>query len=728
MNKKTSDECLKKMVTLALVLGTSAMLNVAFAEETPSYDLDTVVVTATKVKQAIKDVPASVTVVTAKDIEKMNVKTVDEALRESAGVFASRSKGLTGTTAAVGLRGFSGSGETMVLLDGQPLNQAYAGSVNWSAVPIQSIERIEIVRGAASALYGSQAMGGVINIITKNPEKQEVRVSTKYESFNTKINQLDISDKVNDKFSYQIGYEKKTSDGYATDRVTKSSVPSGYTGYETTTNTKGTSKVYIVGDKGKNTWDENIFHSKFNYKLDDSRNLSFGFQHDKYKYGYSAGHNYLTNSSTGAAYSGYSFSTFLGLPGGRETNIYTFGYRDKNAGVTFNAGLTDVLHSWYISSVVGAATSTGGTGVLSDTPSTRWNFDVQKELSLNPNDQMVFGVNYKLDWIHNREFALSNWINTGSKTGVNVEAEGKSQTLGLFVQDEHKLNDKWRLTLGGRYDSWKNQDKMNNGNDRDDAAFSPKLGLTYKQDETSQLYMSVGKAFTAPDMYKMYRTWTSTTGNTQTVYNGNPDLKAEKVTSSEIGWKKQLDKKTNMTLSCFYNDVTNMVFLRDVSSSTTGGITTNIKKYDNAEKGRTKGFEWELKHTISPAWTGFINYTYQDATIVKYSAKPSIEGKKVTGIPEQMFNIGLDYKQDKLSGNIYGNYVSKRYSSDDNSDTANNVPTSYDPYFIVNTNLNYQFDSKTSVTFGVNNLFDRNYYSYYVAPGRSYSLEVTYKF
>lgn len=703
MKRKKHHGLLKKSLAITLALGTSTMFSMAQAEEeTPSYNLDTVVVTATKIEQTIKDIPVSVTVITAEDIEKMNVQTVDQALRLASGVYATRNKGLTNTTAAISLRGFSGQGQTLVLLDGQPLNQAYAGAVNWSSIPIQSIERIEVVKGSNSALYGSQAMGGVINIITKNPQTQEIRLSVKYESYNTWTEQLDVSDKVSAKFSYHLGYERKTSDGYIADLKTVTSLPAGTTGGTPTTDSKG-NPVYIVGDKGKNTWDENILHGKFVYSIDDQRNVSLGIQHDKYEYGYGEGHNYLGNYTP-------SYNTFLGLPGGRETNVYTLGYKDKGTGLTVNIGLTDVVSNWYISSV-----ANNQTGVISETPSRRWNVDVQKELQITEKDRMVAGVNYRNDWIHNQEYNLSNWL-TRTKTTLRVEAEGRAKTKGVFMQDEHRFNDKWSLTFGGRYDAWDNQDETHAGNDRDASAFSPKIGVTYKQNASSQVYLSAGKAFNAPDMYKMYRTWV----NGSTTYLGNPDLKSEKVSSVELGWKKSFSENTNFNISYFHNETKNMIFYENIAA--------NIKQYRNAEEGRTDGVELELSHRLNSSWTSFLNYTYQHAVISEYAAKPQIEGKQVSGVPKQMFNIGFDYQKNKLRGSLFGSYVSKRYSSDDESDVVNGVPTSYDPYFIVNANLAYQWDKNSSVTFGVNNLFNREYFSYYVAPGRTYSFQLTRKF
>lgn len=760
MNRKKHREFLKKSIAVTLALGTSTIFAVARAEEeTLDYQLDTIVVTATKVEQSIEDVPASVTVITAEDIAKMNVQTLDQALRMAVGVFDSRGKGLTATTTAITLRGFTGQQRTLVLLDGQPLNQAYSGSVSWSAIPLESVERVEIVKGSNSALYGGSAMGGVINIITKKPQKQDIQVSIKTETHDSQDYRLDVSDKINDHWSYRFGYEKKKMGGYASGLVTLSRASTdgastaGIQGWSKTTNSTGDDK-YIVGDTGNNTWDENTVNGKLMYRIDDDKSISFSVLHDKYEYGYENGHNYLTDSAGNPFTSGYFAvdgghrariysNTFLGLPGGRESNVYALGYDDKGHGITFNAGLNDVVSSWYISNTATTATVNSGTGRISDAPSKRWNIDLQKELSVTDKDRMVVGVNYRHDWIHNQENNLSNWTDYNSITGLYSQAEGRSRTVALFVQDEHKLNDQTSITFGGRYDSWKNYDGVNQTtiggvlqsptyyDARSDSAFSPKIAVMYKASEDSQVHLSWGKSFSSPDLYNMYRSWISTTnppaGSTGTLYDGNPDLEPELVTSWELGWNRKMGAKTNVSLTYFQNTIKNMVYRQDLGINYPS-TTYRWQKFMNAGEGENKGVELELNQRFSDKWSGFFNYTHQRPIITKNSADPDTVGKLVQQAPKEMFNIGFDYQHDKWRGRLAGSYVSKRYGQDDNSDVINGVYGSYDPYFIANMNIVYQYDPQTSMTFGVDNLFDRQYYGYYIAPGRTYSLQVTRKF
>lgn len=111
-----------------------------------------IVVTATKTEKTLEDVPRSVTVITREEMRKKNIQTVDDALNTIPGLFVKRSKGLMDSTASVRIRGFSLDRYTLVLIDGQPLNDSYTGGVEWGALPVENIERIEVIRGLASAL------------------------------------------------------------------------------------------------------------------------------------------------------------------------------------------------------------------------------------------------------------------------------------------------------------------------------------------------------------------------------------------------------------------------------------------------------------------------------------------------------------------------------------------------------------------------------------------------
>ena len=184
-----------RLVLAGLMVGTGGFSGLSFAEE-GALELEEVVVTATRVERLITDIPASVSVITREEIEKSYARAVDDLLRREAGVLVRRSRGLAFTgPIAVRMRGTGDTARVLILKDGVPLNTRYeaSGGILLNEMSLQDIERIEIVRGPASALYGSSAMGGVINIITRPADPGlSGNVSLEAGSFDTGIGSLGL--------------------------------------------------------------------------------------------------------------------------------------------------------------------------------------------------------------------------------------------------------------------------------------------------------------------------------------------------------------------------------------------------------------------------------------------------------------------------------------------------------------------------------------------------------
>ena len=126
----------------------------------------TVTVTGTRSPMEIDKSPVSTSVVDRKELEGRNIRQIDQALTQVEGVNAVRTKGPSDNDFGLGLRGFAGRGgqnRTLILVDGQPVNNSYIGSVAWSTFSVSEMERVEVARGPFSSLYGGNAMGGVVN-------------------------------------------------------------------------------------------------------------------------------------------------------------------------------------------------------------------------------------------------------------------------------------------------------------------------------------------------------------------------------------------------------------------------------------------------------------------------------------------------------------------------------------------------------------------------------------
>ncbi|MFQ6370894.1 TonB-dependent receptor family protein [Shewanella sp. YIC-542] len=198
-----------KLSSLA-VLCAAALSNMAHAE--PQQVDETIVVIGRQAETPL-DIAANVTVIDAAQIEQTGVTSLAELLRGRSGIQISDSN--TGPTLA--MRGFSGSqaaNNTLILLDGRRLNNTDIAAANLSAIPLQQIERVEILSGSAGVLYGDQAVGGVINIITKAPQAVGGNLTLGTGSFNRAEGQGDIGGNLSDNWRYYLSGAYNRSDNY----------------------------------------------------------------------------------------------------------------------------------------------------------------------------------------------------------------------------------------------------------------------------------------------------------------------------------------------------------------------------------------------------------------------------------------------------------------------------------------------------------------------------------
>jgi iron complex outermembrane receptor protein len=163
---------MKNSISIISCLTLSILIPFSLLAQEKEVTLEEVVVTATRDIEEIRKIPAHVTVITKEEIEHSNAQTIVDLMRDEAGAVIRDYYG-TGKSASVDIRGFGETGplNTLVLVDGRRVNEIDLSGTDWTQIPLDQVERIEIVRGPGSVLYGDNAVGGVINIITKKPEK-----------------------------------------------------------------------------------------------------------------------------------------------------------------------------------------------------------------------------------------------------------------------------------------------------------------------------------------------------------------------------------------------------------------------------------------------------------------------------------------------------------------------------------------------------------------------------
>lgn len=630
-------------------------------------DLGDVSVTATKTERKVSDVPASIEVITAEEIKKIPANTVNELLRNVSGLDVRSGQSILSNSGAgtdkILMRGFGGSasGRVLVLVDGVAINDISSQNVEWSKVAVGDVERIEVVKGANSALYGSSAMGGVINIITKKPKEQKTDVSFTYGSMSTKIGSIATTGKV-DNFGYYLSGTRAISDGYIKEKPTLVTA---------TTLKSGMEKDNIV--------------AKVTYDVSDDSNVYLNIRR-------------FDNQQTGIKnIPSYDPSHT------KETSIQT-GYKTKlnnDADLSINLYKSDEDRSY---DTVSSTAVTGTT--ISDLK--RLGGGAVATIPLLDNTHYITtGVDARYDELDNKSVSTS---------GVVIQNLGKQDYSAFFLQDEIFLGEKIVINIGGRYDIYNNHAGSQYQSNRTPtttnhpsktlSAFSPKIGAVYNISKDLSIRSSIGKAFRVPTLYELYSTSYASSPSSYTIYC-NPNLEPEKVLSYEAGFDYKLYEKAKFSVTAYKSDAENFIYNATILG------TRDLEKV-NLEEVEIKGIETELFLPISDTLDFIANYTYNESKIKKFEAKPALEGKYLTLLPKHKASASIAYTNPQIL-NITADirYVGDRYYDD-----ANTESSAYQGYTLYDLKLSRKITENSEFILNIDDLFDKGYTETYVSPGR----------
>ncbi|MDP2268210.1 MAG: TonB-dependent receptor, partial [Deltaproteobacteria bacterium] len=544
---------------------------------------------------------------------------------------------------------------------------------------------------------------------------------------------LSYGDRPTEKLRLLFSYGYKATNGYPKDMVVASSQPpAGINGWTRTTNNQGATR-YLIGDKGDNTWWDDNMNIKAGYDFSEVSKLGVSFMRTRYKYNYDEPHTYLSNAAGNPVYSYGSVreSAFTSGSGQTATNIYNVNYETEigSAKTKIALGLNDQAENGYTlpNTATPYATLSGLNGKVSSSPNQNYNADVQFTVPLFSRNILTIGGSYKSGRSNTEENSLTFYKDEDSKTGLTYNSGGKDETYAVFVQDEILILKNLTAYIGFRQDWWKTYDGYANQfgagafaqtyDSRNASSFSPKASLVYKPFEETTFRASAGQSFRAPTMYELYRTWVSSTNVT---YNGNPALQPETVTSWDVGIVQGLWKGAKVSATYFENYLKDLIYRKTVSPTQRDNI--------NAGRAESKGVTLEVEQRYDKWLRLFSNFTYTDALIKENDAKPTTVDKRLTYLPDKMFNAGAELERGPFFLSLTGRYVGKRYTDDENKDTVNNVPGSYDPFFTADAKISYKFAKIATASLSVNNIADEAHFESYKAPGRSWFGELELRF
>ncbi|MFW6373356.1 MAG: TonB-dependent receptor plug domain-containing protein [Thermodesulfobacteriota bacterium] len=629
------------------------------------YRLDEVVVSATRSEIPVFDAPQSVTVISNEELMASPFERVEDIVRSVPGVYNFRHFGLqtNGIVSPLKMRGV-GSNRVLVLVDGVPQNDNFNNAIAWVAwghIPKETIERIEIVRGPTSTLYGSEGLGGVIHIITKTPDaERQTSIRGKAGTADTYGGYGFHTQKIND-FGFLIagGYEE--SDGFY---MTED--PADY-------------EIKRHREVGK------IF-GKATYDLTPASDISLTALYYDHETG--KGRKFFYDDLTLDQY--WLNYTHNGDAFGLKGLIY-FNRADKTA-------FQDTAKDDFASLLR-----------MEEMPSTTWGGDFQGSIPLGSGADLILGAAYKESaWDYDDEYVDSP---------RDVGAEGKQRFISPFAHlNLHFLEDNLIVNLGARYDwirtsdgaNWDNRgsagkDSYENTFDSDtEGSFSPKLGLAWHPDDKTTLRASGGKGFRAPSLFELYKVHVRGGG---TFYReANPDLEPEEIWSYDVGAERFLTDSLWGRLTFYQSFAEDYIGDRLTGTGTfAGGKTRYEYQLDNISEVDIYGIETEVEWFPRTDLSIFANYTYNISEIKKDENDADLEGNYLPNDPRHKAHFGFRYQNPRIVNvSLIANYYADMYFDNENTLKESG-------YFTMDASLSRRFFDRFTAYLNVENIFDEEY-------------------
>jgi len=663
-------------------IGTAAVLSAvawcAIAAEPPVTVGEPVIVTATRFEDHYLDKPVNATVITAEDIRNSTAKTVPDLLSEQAGIASHDLFGNNAATTAVDLRGFGSAGaqNTLILLDGRRLSDNDLSGVQWSAIPLVAIERIEIVRGSGAVQYGDGATTGVINIITKSPSRigNLAVVQGRAGSYDTVEGQLYAN-----YFTGNVGFNLIASNLHS----------GGYRDNNYNRQSNVQAEVKLLSERGDASF--KIGNDNQGIRLPGARTVQP-----------SAGINQLETDRRGTS-TPLDYAQRVGnrvtLDWRQETGVgeldLGLGYRDKEQTAYFDQG---GFPDYRVADL----------GVWSISPRMRF----AQPLAGLPNT-LVVGVDwYRWDYqlrVSNAQANIGQPFNTVDATQENsaLYLHNTTQLTPLLTLVAGARSERYKISASDYYDPTAPGGAFGSGapaGDQDESEYAYELALRYQFAAEWAAIGRIGRSYRFANVDEIYE------------FSGPPQfsrefqfLQPQTAQSYEVSLERRAASGA-LRATLFNIDVTNEIHLDAFS---TGIGNTNLPP------SRRRGLELEAQQTFGNALRLMGSYAYTQAKFLEGVLPGSsfteqnvvIAGKTVPLVSRHKLNVGASWAvAPKTQFNTLVSYVSSQFMDNDEGNTLGvKIPA----YTVADLKLVWQ-EGGWRVSAAVNNLFNEKYYSYAV--------------
>ena len=594
----------------------------------PAPVAERVTVTATRSEAKVGETAASVLVLDSETLARTAALTLDDALRQLPGFQLFRrtgSRAANPTAQGVSLRGVgaSGASRALVLFDGVPLNDPFGGWVYWGRAPRRAIESVEVLRGGASDLYGSSALGGVVNVLGRRIGGQPfASLEVSYGTQRT----LDAS-----------LFAGARRDGWGASLAAEIFHTGGY--FLLSREDRGSADTLAASR-----------HSSLNVTLEREFNTELrAFARGSHFGEARANGTRLQRNRT------HIRQAVAGLDW-RRARFGAFTLRAHTGSQVYDQSF----------SAVSADRETENLTRLQRVPAQATGLTLQWSRALGMRHALVAGVEARAV-----RGASDEIIYASNRPVSVVGAGGRERAAGVFVEDVFRASPKLILTIGARFDSWRNRDAFAAGRpvadaapasveifpDRSESAFSPRASVLYAVAGGFSLHASAYRAFRAPTLNELYRDFR--VGNVLTLANEN--LRAERLAGWEAGAGfASPGRRLNARATFFRLGVAQTVSNATLSESP----APIIRQRQNLGRTRSTGVEVDADFRLARRWSLSGGYQLASAAVIQFSSDASPEGLRVPQVPRHSYTSRLDYISPSLAFGLQARASGSQFEDD----------------------------------------------------------------
>lgn len=662
------------------------------------------VTAATKTEKNIDGVAASVIVIDEESIKKSGAESVKEILEKTPGIniqYGTFPSASSKSKSSINIRGLGAKG-TLLLLDGRRLAGEVANPYDMDRIPAGEIERIEIVKGPMSVLYGADATGGVVNIITKQPtDKPTIDFGIRYgqnsngDDSNKNTN-LSVRGKNNNLgYSFYINktittpYEQNEKGDVYAKTATGKSKPSSYPAGQNAQLSSKLKNSYYDGVTYREDSDVITYGGRLEYDFD--KDVKVGFEINRFfeeRDGTYIGYFHPTNFNMGATQN--KIAAYNVPVNSKDNNNRLDIAADLSAKLTKDLTLkAKVYKSKYEKKNKTTAINWADMGYVSEEASAQNGMDANVDVraiegslmySSSSNHLLTGGYEYRDE---NREATVFTQANTMSEKSVTYKA--------LYLQDEWEIGDGFNSILGARFDDI--------GNAEDKATF--KLGVIKKINDGLNVRGIFSQGYRAPDLRELYMYKQTAGGTTRgaltadaALGKGEYELKPEATDSFELGVGGKYGK-LSYDAAFFYNKIKNMI--AEVNKGT-------YYTFENLDSAKTYGLEISADYRLSDEFG--VKFGWNEL-----KSRDDDNNRELEFNPDRTVSLKFEYSPLKtLSTSVGAKYVGKQFFRETiarGTPQERIVDAKTDGYATVDLGASYDYSKNLNFYVGINNIFDK---------------------